>query len=135
MRLFQNTSTSKLIVIFIFSYFLGACGGGGGSISETGTSGTTNTNNLPGPTNKSVTLSWVAPLSYSDGSNLGDLQGHHIYMKTGSGSFVRIHTIYSPGLLSYFVDNLSPNTYTFAVTAFNSQGIESSFSQPVTITL
>jgi len=135
MKLFQKNSILKMIVMFIFSLLLGACGGGGGTITETGAPTNNGNNILPGSTNKSVMLSWEAPLSYSDGSNLSDLQGHHIYMKTGSGSFVRIHTIYSPGLLSYFVDNLSPNTYTFAVTAFTSQGIESSFSQSVTITL
>lgn len=132
----------NLLVALLFAVTLAACGGGttqnlasnDGSNSGGGSSGGGSDNTAP-VGDMSVALSWLAPDSYTDGSYLNDLQGHHIYMKVGSGNYQRIHTINSPGLLTHLVENLGSATYTFAVTAFNSQGVESGFSETAQITL
>lgn len=120
--------------ILLILVLLTACGGavdGGDSSYDAGSDGGSN-----GPIgNESVTISWLAPDTYTDGSYMSDLEGHHIYMKVNNGSYKRIHTINSAGLLTHVVENLGPATYTFAVTAFNSDGLESSFSNAVRITL
>ncbi|WP_405240811.1 putative Ig domain-containing protein [Lentisalinibacter orientalis] len=76
----------------------------------------------------SVTLSWTPPAENTDGSALTDLAGYKIYYGTSSGNYGNSVTIDNPGLTTYVVDNLSPNTYYFSATAFNSTGIESDFS-------
>jgi len=76
----------------------------------------------------STTLSWTAPTRNEDGSTLSDLAGYKIYYGRSSGSYTDQIRIDNPGVTSYVVDNLTPNTYYFAATAFNSSGVESRFS-------
>ena len=144
MRQFSTSKVTAYIAALLFTVILTACGGGTENVQYTNDTPPADPGggNTPPPpsdplptTNKSVSLSWLPPLTYTDGSTLNNLQGHNIYMKTGSGSFVKIYTINTAGLATHLVENLSPGTYTFTVTAFNSAGIESDFSQPVTITL
>jgi hypothetical protein len=81
-----------------------------------------------------VTLSWVAPTENSDGSALMDLSGYKIYYRknSDSGSYDQEIQIDNPSVTTYVVEQLSPATYYFAATAFNSSGLESSFSGEVT---
>ena len=82
-----------------------------------------------------VTLSWVAPTQNSDGSALMDLAGYKIFYRKNSGPYDQEIRIDSPGLTTYVVEQLSPATYHFRATAFNSSGIESSFSAEVARTV
>ncbi len=76
----------------------------------------------------SVALSWQAPSLNTDGSALTDLAGYRIYYGTTQGNYTEQITIENPGITTYVVDNLSPNTWYFAATAFNEANIESNFS-------
>ena len=76
----------------------------------------------------SATLSWTAPTQNEDGSALTNLAGYKIYYGRSSGSYSNEVRIDNPGITSFVVDNLSPDTYFFAATAFNSAGAESRFS-------
>jgi hypothetical protein len=78
-----------------------------------------------------VTLSWVAPTQNSDGSPLMDLAGYTIYWRRGSGSYNQEVRIDNASISTYVVEQLSPDTYYFAATAFNTSGVESSFSAEV----
>jgi len=80
----------------------------------------------------SVTISWTAPTENADGSALTDLAGYKIYWGTTSGSYTNSVTVSSPGITSYVVENLSPGTYEFVATSFNSAGVESAYSNPAT---
>jgi hypothetical protein len=75
-----------------------------------------------------VTLSWVAPTQNADGSPLMDLAGYKIYYGTNSRSYDHEIRIDNPGITTYVVDNLVPDTYFFAATSFNSSGVESAYS-------
>lgn len=79
----------------------------------------------------SVTLEWLPPQSNTDGSYAGDLAGYVIYWGTESGSYDEQVRIENVGLTAYVVDGLSPDTYYFTATAFNSAGAESDFSNEV----
>jgi len=142
----------KLLAATAFSFVLGACGGGGtdsapasntstsSSTSATTSSATTSSSTRStssstastttgnSTTSSSVSLSWLPPTTYSDGTSLTDLAGHHIYQKLDSGSYERIHTINTAGLTEYLVEDLTPGDYTFAITAFNDAGTESIYS-------
>ena len=83
----------------------------------------------------SVTLSWTAPTQNSDGSALTDLAGYKIYYAKNSGSYDRSVVLDNPGITTYVVEQLSPATYYFAATAFNSTGVESSYSAEIARTV
>lgn len=76
----------------------------------------------------STTLSWTAPTMNEDGTSLADLAGYRIYYGKSSGSYTNTIQIDNPTVTTYLVDNLSPDTYYFAATAFNASGVESRYS-------
>lgn len=83
----------------------------------------------------SVELSWQAPTQNTDGSQLTDLAGYKIYYGTTQGNYTEEVQVDNPGLTSFVVENLSPNTWHFVATAFNDDGIESDFSGATSATV
>ena len=79
----------------------------------------------------SATLSWTPPTQNSDGSPLTDLTGYKIYYGNESGNYQTSIQIDNPGIAIYVVEYLTPNTYYFVLTAINSSGVESRFSNEV----
>ena len=75
-----------------------------------------------------TTLSWTPPTQNEDGSSLIDLAGYKIYYGVSQGNYPHQIRIDNPGVTTYMVDNLSPNTYYFVSTSFNDAGVESDFS-------
>lgn len=80
----------------------------------------------------SAMLTWNPPTQNTDGSALTDLAGYRVYWGTSQGSYTNSVTISNPGLSSYVVDQLTPSTWYFAVTAVNAAGAESSYSNMAT---
>ena len=76
----------------------------------------------------SVTLSWSAPLSNTDGSTLTDLAGFRIYYGIEEGVYTEQINIDNPSISTYVVDGLLPDTYYFVATSLNSSGAESTYS-------
>ena len=85
-------------------------------------------------TTGSATLSWAAPATNTDGTALTDLAGYKVYYGTSSGNYTTVVNI--GNVLSYTVNNLaSGHTYYFAVTAYDSTGLESGYSAEASKTL
>ncbi|HEX7235515.1 MAG TPA: putative Ig domain-containing protein [Gammaproteobacteria bacterium] len=76
----------------------------------------------------SATLTWLPPTTNTNGTALTNLAGYKVYWGTSQGNYTSSVTIMNPGLATYVVGNLTPNTYYFTVTALNSAGTESVFS-------
>lgn len=76
----------------------------------------------------SATLSWTPPTLRSDGSALTDLAGYKVYWGTAEGSYPNSATIDNPGVTTYVVEPLTPGRWYFVATAFDSQRVESAFS-------
>ena len=72
-----------------------------------------------------ATLTWTPPTSNEDGSPLGDLVGYKIYYGTSPGSYPNVIDVANSGITEYVVESLSPDTYYFVMTAYNSSGGES----------
>ncbi len=72
-----------------------------------------------------VSLSWAAPTTRTDGSPLTNLAGYKIYYGRMSGVYDYQIDINNPGILTYLVENLVSGDWYFALTAYDSQGIES----------
>ena len=84
------------------------------------------------PGSAAVTLNWMPPTENTDGSPLTNLAGYDIHYGTASGNYSQSVAVSNPGLATYVVDNLTPGTYYFSVTAVNSAGAESPLSSEVT---
>ena len=82
----------------------------------------------------SVSLNWVAPTENSDGTPLQDLKGFKIHYGAQSQSYTGAISVNNPTLTTFLVDSLPSGKYFFAITAFNSQGIESSLSDEIAAT-
>jgi hypothetical protein len=83
----------------------------------------------------SATLSWNPPTTNTDGSPLTNLAGYRVYWGPSIGSYTSSVTLNNPGLASYVVENLGPGTYYFVVTARNSAGGESQYSNVASKTI
>ncbi len=75
--------------------------------------------------NGSATLSWTPPTENTDGSTLTNLAGYKIYYGRSSDAMSQVIKINQAGITSYVIENLSPDVYFFAMTSFNSDGVES----------
>jgi hypothetical protein len=76
----------------------------------------------------SATLSWTPPTTNTDGSALTNLAGYKVYWGTLHNNFANSIQINNPGLTTYVLEELTPATWYFAVTALNAQGVESTRS-------
>jgi hypothetical protein len=85
--------------------------------------------------NGAATLSWTPPTTRSDGSTLVDLAGYNILYGRSSGSYSNRITLDNPGLTAYVIENLATGTWFFAMTAFDSKGLESSRSAEASKTI
>jgi hypothetical protein len=83
----------------------------------------------------SVSLSWQPPIENDDGTPLLDLAGYRLRYGLESNTYPNVIDINSPGILTFSVDNLVPNKYYFVLSAYNSNGIESSHSNEASINL
>ncbi len=83
-----------------------------------------------------ASLSWVPPAQNADGSTLTDLAGYRVYYgTTAGGPYASSATIANPSVSTFLVENLTPGTYYFVVTARNTAGKESLFSGQVSKTI
>ncbi len=78
-----------------------------------------------------VTVSWEAPTDNVDGTVLTNLKGYKLYYGEAPRDYSSMIQVSNPGLTTYFIENLSPGRYYFAVTAYNSLGEESNFSPEI----
>lgn len=80
----------------------------------------------------SMSISWSAPTVNTDGSPLTDLAGYRIYYGTTQGVYPNVINIDNSSVNTYLIENLLPDTYYLAGTAFNVSGIESDFTSVAT---
>ena len=121
----MSKSTIKLVFVYTaFLFFLGGCAQGGGSGDGSDIS-------VVPRGDGTALISWTPPIENTDGSTLTDLAGYKIHYGTSPGSYSSTITINGSALTSYLVENLGASDWYFAMTAFNSSGIESGYSPEV----
>ncbi len=79
-------------------------------------------------TTGTATLSWQPPTSRTDGSTLTNLAGYRIHYGTAPGTFSQKITISNAGITSAVIEGLTPGTWYFAATAYDTSGVESDYS-------
>lgn len=109
----------KLIVIFTLLTLLGC---GSEAVRNKSKSSDTDTEY-----HESVTLSWAAPTSDANGSILNDLAGYRIHYGTGSMNYTQ--SVDAGNFTTVVINSLSPGTWCFTVTAYDTSGNESNYSQ------
>ena len=113
-------------VLFLLSVLVSAVAGCGGAVSQTpadaGGAGATGT----------ATLAWNAPTTNADGTPVTNLAGYKIYYGTVSGFYTAALSI---GNMTNYTIALASGTYYFAVTAIDTFGLESGFSNEVSKTI
>lgn len=121
---------------------LSACGGGPGAADGAATSqaaatdpGASATATASTSGSGAVTINWTPPTENTDGTPLTNLAGYDIHYGTQSGDYTQAIPLDNPGLATYVVDNLTPGTYYFTVSAVNSMGTESPVSSEVALTV
>ena len=106
-------------VLFLLSVLVSVGAGCGGGISQT-------------PATGKATLAWNAPTTNADGTPLTNLAGYKIHYGTVSGSYTTTLVI---GNVTSYTIALPPGTYYFTLTAFDTLGSESGFSNEVAKTI
>jgi hypothetical protein len=115
----------KLLACIAFLLSLSGCGGGSGSDVTVVDLG-----------DGTALVSWSPPLENTDGSILMNLAGYRIYYGNAPRDYDNTITIDNIGMSSYLIESLDeesldePDWY-FAMTAFNSLGFESDYSNEV----
>jgi hypothetical protein len=133
--------------IVVFLPLLVSCGGGSGGKSSgaTGTSNDTGYNTPPAynqpdsssgntsiPTHD-VTLTWAAPATNADGTPLTDLAGYRVYFGPGSGNYIYKNDVGNVTICT--IGGLTQGTWCFAVTAYDTSGNESDYSNEVCVVI
>lgn len=77
--------------------------------------------------NGAATLSWTPPTERTDGSPLTNLSGFNVYWGQKVGEYPNKATV-SLGTTTYLVENLTPGIWYFVTTAFDTDKLESRFS-------
>ena len=88
----------------------------------------------PTSTTGSAQLAWTPPTTHTDGSAFSDLKGYHLVYGTSQGNYTESITV-PANVTSYLVENLKSGVYYFALTSFDSSGLESGFSAAVSKTI
>lgn len=76
----------------------------------------------------SANLSWTAPTTHTDGSTMTDLTAYRIYYGTQQGNLTNRVDVANPTVTTSVINNLTAGTWYFAVTAVDSGGNESAYS-------
>lgn len=106
-----------------------------GTTSTATSSGSTSTSSTPVTTDKSVDVTWSAPTANTNGSALTDLAGYTIYYGTSASALTRSVQVTNAGATDYVVQDLTGGTWYFAVTAYTTAGLQSSYSTVVSKTI
>ena len=123
-------TVKRLLIYIAFLFFLNGCGssgGGGSSGSDASSSGVSVVPKGDG----TALVSWTPPTQNTDGSPLTDLAGFKIYYGTFPGEYEEPKIVNNPGMSSLLVEDLGEADWFFAMTAFNTSGIESVYSDEV----
>jgi hypothetical protein len=86
-------------------------------------------------TTGTATLSWTAPTHDTNGSPITNLAGYNLYYGKTSTTMTYVIAVNSPASGDYVIRNLAPGTWYFAVVAYNTQAMESTFSNIVSKTI
>ncbi len=111
---------NKIFAIFCLSLIITISAGCGGSADFSNATG-------------DVSLAWDVPTTRVDGTQATGFIGFKLYY--GNSSRVYTHIIDVKSVSTYTINSLPHGTYHFAITAYDSSGMESDFSPEIIKTI
>ena len=124
---------TELLALLTFFALLTACGGGGGGGGGAVSNSSSSSSIPPVSGIVSASLTWEAPTTNENGDPLTDLEGYKVHYGTSTGNYTYIADISNSTSAS--ISNLSPGTWCFVVTSYDTSGNESSYSSEECITI
>ena len=82
-----------------------------------------------------VTLTWTSPTLNTNGTTVTDLAGYRIYYGSTSTQLNQVVTVAGAAVTEYAFSELAAGTWYFAVTAYNSDDVESGLSAVVPVAI
>ena len=76
-----------------------------------------------------ATLRWDAPTQNVDGTPITNLSGFRVHYGTSASRLTTVLEIPSPNITEATVEELTPATWYFGITAYNTLGVESAMSE------
>jgi hypothetical protein len=109
----------------------------GSTLARAAATGSTSSPAAPPPAaaDKSIDVTWSPPTANTNGSALTDLAGYTIHYGTTAGALKQSVKVPNAGATDYVVQGLSGGTWYFAVTAYTSGGLQSTYSSVVSRTI
>ena len=130
----KKPAFSLFFIIFLVLPLLYACGTGT-SDSNAGPSQQLNTGDSPSSNTNiktsEVTLAWEEPTTNIDGTPLTDLEGYRVYFGPGSGNYRYKNDVGTATTCT--IGGLTPGYWCFVVTAYDTAGNESDYSNEVCV--
>lgn len=80
-------------------------------------------------------MTWTAPTANTNGSALTDLAGYTIYYGTSPATLTQSVSVPNAGATDHVVQGLAGGTWYFAVRAYTTAGLESSYSTVISRTI
>lgn len=80
-------------------------------------------------------MTWTAPTANTNGSALTDLAGYTIYYGTSPTALTQSVSVPNAGATEHVVQGLAGGTWYFAVKAYTSAGLQSSYSTIISRTI
>ena len=120
-RQLMKGSFKKGLIAVSMAVQLAGCGGGDSSTDSAASSAVTAS---------SATLTWVAPVARADGSpiSLADIGGYRVYYGATEGSYPNRIGVTDGTAVGTVLRDLPPGTNYFVVTAYDTAGRESEYS-------
>jgi len=80
-------------------------------------------------------LSWTAPTENENNEPLTDLAGYNIHCWAEGGQYANTFYVDDPETTRYVIEELAPGMYLCAISAVNTDGLQSALSNVVTKTV
>ena len=119
----RNSYAINFLLMLLLILVFAGCGGGGGGTTEIGGFSIISTG--------SVTLTWDAPTTNEDGTDLVDLAGYNIYYYPQESPYSAQSVQIDNAFTSASVSGLAPGTWCFVTTVYDYSGNESTDSNVI----
>lgn len=87
------------------------------------------------PGDSTAELRWSVPTRNTDGTALTNLAGFKIYYGTAPAELTQVVNVANAAATAYLLEGLAPAAWYFSLTAYNSNGVESSRTETVSKTI
>ncbi len=122
----KKTVLVLILLSLVITMVMGCGVSGGGSNQTTGSSG-------QGGNTSIVSLAWDPQTTYLDGTTIAGPVGYKVYYGNVSGTYT--HIVDVQNATSCSLDSLPHGTWYFAITCYDSNGIEGALSQEISTTI